>query len=187
VQATAPGYLRRYAADRARDALLRAARADHPAIRAAAIASLGFIGETNPGRVRRALVAALAETRRVVRIAGRVALINVGASPLAPADAARLRAVGREYGALSPLYEDDPAFDRDLGLVRLLDSDYNGAAYTLETCLRLDPRRPSASFLLALARLGQGRVDEARKLLQQVDASDPSYAAAPRRLQLLPE
>jgi cytochrome c-type biogenesis protein CcmH/NrfG len=69
--------------------------------------------------------------------------------------------------------------------VRLLDADYTGAASTLETSLRLDPRQPSANFLLALARLGQGRLDEARRLLQQVDASDPSYAAARRRLETL--
>ena len=97
-------------------------------------------------------------------------------------DLARLKEVGREYGALAPLYDDDAAFDRDLGLVRLLDADYTGAASMLETCLRLDPRRPSASFLLALARLGQGKIDEARRLLEAVDASDPSYAAARRRL-----
>ena len=121
-----------------------------------------------------------------MRIAALVALINVGgANPLAPAETARLREVGREFGALSSLYDDDPAFDRDLGLVRLLDSDFNGAAFTLETCLRLDPRRPSASFLLALARLGQGRVDEARRLLEQVDVSDPSYSAARRRLEII--
>jgi len=93
--------------------------------------------------------------------------------------------VGKEFGALATLYEDDPVYDRDLGLVRLLDSDFNGAADTLETCLRLDPRRPSASFLLALARLGQGRIDDARRLLQQVDAADPSYAAARRRLEAI--
>ena len=185
IQATAVGYLRRYPGDRARAALLAAAKADHPAIRASAVASLGFIGAADGAAVRPALAAALSDPRRAVRIAALVALINVGATPLAPAEAARLAAVGREYGALAPLYDDDPAFDRDLGLVRLLDADYNGAASMLETCLRLDPRRPSASFLLALARLGQGKIDEARRLLQQVDESDPSYAAARRRLEAI--
>ena len=185
IQATAVGYLRRYPGERARSALLAAATADHPAIRASAIASLGFIGASDGSPAQAALVGALSDRRRAVRIAGLVSLINVGASPLAAPDAARLREVGREFGALSTLYEDDPAFDRDLGLVRLLDADFNGAASTLETCLRLDPRRPSAGFLLALARIGQGRVDDARRLLEGVDASDPSYAAARRRLELM--
>ena len=185
IQATAVGYLRRYPGERARTALIAAAKADHPAIRASAIASLGFLGASDGGAVRPTLVAALSDPRRAVRIAALVALINVGATPLEPDQTARLREVGREYGALAPLYDDDAAFDRDLGLVRLLDSDFNGAASMLETCLRLDPRRPSASFLLALARLGQGKIEDARRLLQQVDQSDPSYAAARRRLEAI--
>jgi len=185
IQATAVGYLRRYPGERARAALVAAAKADHPAIRASAIASLGFVGADDGAAVRAPIAAALSDPRRAVRIAALVALINVGPTPLAPAEAARLKEVGREYGALAPLYDDDAGFDRDLGLVRLLDADYEGAASMLETCLRLDPRRPSASFLLALARLGQGKIDEARRLLQQVDESDPSYAAARRRLEVM--
>ena len=185
VQATAAGYLRRYPGERARAALIAAAKADHPAIRASAIASLGALGAGEGSQAQAALVGALSDPRRAVRIAALVSLINVGASPLAAPEAARLREVGKEFGALATLYEDDPVYDRDLGLVRLLDSDFNGAADTLETCLRLDPRRPSASFLLALARLGQGRIDDARRLLQQVDAADPSYAAARRRLEAI--
>jgi hypothetical protein len=45
--------------------------------------------------------------------------------------------------------------------------------------------QPSAGFVLALARLGQGRIEEARTLLQRVVPSDPSYEAARRRPQLL--
>ena len=100
-------------------------------------------------------------------------------------DVERLQSVGREFAALSTLYEDDAGFDRDLGVVLLLGADFNRAAEMLQICLRLDPARPSAAFLLALARLGQGRVDEARSLLEHVQPSDPSYAAARRRLQLL--
>jgi tetratricopeptide (TPR) repeat protein len=112
-------------------------------------------------------------------------LINTRGKPPDAADEARLRDVGREFGALSVLYEDDPGFDRDLATIRLLGGDYDGAATALETCLLLDPRRPSATFLLALARLGQGRSADARALLERVGASDPSYAAAQRRLQQL--
>ena len=93
--------------------------------------------------------------------------------------------MGREYAELATLYQDDPVFDRDLGIIQLLGGDVTRAAETLEISLRLDPTQPSAGFVLALARLGQGRVEEARALLQRVVPSDPSYEAARRRLQLL--
>ncbi len=185
IQATAVGYLRRYAGDRARAALIAAAGADHPALRAAAIASLGDREDSKSSPVRSTLVAALADRRRAVRIAALVSLINARGSPLVSAEAARLQSVGREFSALSTLYEDDAGFDRDLGVVHLLGGDFNRAAGLLEICLRLDRGLQSTGFLLALARLGQGRVDEARSLLEAVSASDPSYAAAQRRLQQL--
>ena len=185
IQATAVGYLRRYPGDRARAALLAAAKADHPAVRAAAIASLGYADGAEDSGVQTALVAALSDRRRAVRISALVALINAHGSPLDPPDAERFQSVGREFTALSTLYEDDAGFDRDLGVVHLLGGDVNRAADRLELCLHLDPLRPSAGFLLALARLGQGRVDDARALLERVQRSDPSYAAARRRLQLL--
>jgi hypothetical protein len=185
IQATAVGYLRRYPGERARTALLAAAKADHAAIRAVAIAGLGDSDEGESSAVRSALVAALSDRRRAVRIAALVSLINVRGNPLASPDAERLRSVGKEFAALSTLYEDDAGFDRDLGVVHLLEADFNRAAEILQICLRLDPGRPSAGFLLALARLGQARVDEARSLLEHVPPSDPLYAAARRRLQLL--
>jgi predicted CXXCH cytochrome family protein len=185
IQATAVGYLRRYPGERARAALLAAAKADHPAIRAAAIASLGDADGGEGSAVRSALVTALSDRRRAVRIAALVSLINAHGSPLASPDAEKMQSVGREFTALSTLYEDDAGFDRDLGVVHLLDGDVNRAAEMLEICLRLDPGRPSVGFLLALARIGQGRVEEARSLLERVPRSDPSYAAARRHLQLL--
>jgi len=185
IQATAVGYLRRYSGTRVRAALVAAAAADHPAIRATAIASLGYANDAADEAVRSTLVAALSDQRRAVRIAALVSLINAHGSPLAATDATRLQSVGREFAALSTLYEDDPGFDQDLGVVQLLGGDFTRAADLLAICLRLDPGRPSAQFVLALARIGQGRVDEARALLERVPPSDPSYAAARRRLQLL--
>jgi predicted CXXCH cytochrome family protein len=185
IQATAVGYLRRYPGERARAALLAAAKADHPAIRAAAISSLGDAEEGESGAVRSALVAALSDRRRAVRIAALVSLTNARGSPLASPDAERFESVGHEFMELSALYDDDARFDHDLGVVHLLSADFDRAVERLQISLRLDPGRPSIGFLLALARLGQGRVDEARALLERVPPSDPSYGAARRRLQLL--
>jgi hypothetical protein len=52
--------------------------------------------------------------------------------------------------------------------------------------LGLEPDRPSTTFLLALARLGQGRSEDARALLNAVPRSDPYYPAAQARLKTLP-
>jgi predicted CXXCH cytochrome family protein len=185
IQATAAGYLRRYPGEPARAALLSAAAAEHPAIRAAAIASLGDVDRSADATVRSTLLAALSDRRRAVRIAALVSLVNARGNPPSGADAGRLQSVGREYAELASLYLDDPAFDRDLGIIQLLGGDVTRAAETLEISLRLNPAQPSAGFVLALARLGQGRVEEARALLQRVVPSDPSYEAARRRLQLL--
>ena len=68
---------------------------------------------------------------------------------------------------------------------KVLGTDFNRAAEMLQLAFRLDPERGSAGFLLALARLGQGRTADARALLEQVPPSDPSYAAARKRLQAL--
>jgi len=114
-----------------------------------------------------------------------VSLINARGTPPVGADASRLQSVGREYAELTTLYQDDPVFDRDLGIIQLLGGDVTRAAETLEIALRLNPTQPSAGFVLALARLGQGRIEEARTLLQRVAPSDPSYEAARRRLQQL--
>lgn len=185
IQATALGYLRRYSGERVQAALVASAKAEHPAVRAAAIASLATLPPADGGPVRAVLVAALSDRRRAVRIAALVSLINARARPLEPADRERLRDVGREFEALSPLYNDDAGFDRDLGVVKLLTGDFNGAAEQLEIALHLDPQRASAGFLLALVRLVQGRVADARTLLERVPASDPAFEAARRRLRAL--
>jgi predicted CXXCH cytochrome family protein len=187
IQATAVGYLRNYSNERARQALLVAAKSEQPAVRVAAISSLGYQPALVDTVVRSVLVAALDDPRRAIRISALISLINVNASgnPLGTVDGERLRRVGHEYAALSPLYEDDAGFDRDLGVVHLLTGEFDRAADVLQICLAIEPNRPSARFLLAFARLGQRRIDEARALLKQVQPSDPMYDAAQRRLKSL--
>jgi Flp pilus assembly protein TadD len=83
------------------------------------------------------------------------------------------------------IYQDDAGFERDLGVVHLLSGDLDRAAYALQISLGLEPMRPSARFLLAVTRIGQGRMNEARTLLQQVPSSDPYYRSAQERLKTL--
>lgn len=60
--------------------------------------------------------------------------------------------------------------------------EFDKSADALQIALDLEPNGASSKFLLALARFGQRRFDEARALLLQVPVSDPSYRSAQERL-----
>jgi Flp pilus assembly protein TadD len=83
------------------------------------------------------------------------------------------------------LYQDDAGFERDLGVVHLLNGELDLAADALAISLALEPSRPSSKFLLAVTRLGQRRLDDARALLLQVPSTDPYYHSAQERLKAL--
>jgi predicted CXXCH cytochrome family protein len=183
-QANAAGYLRNYTGASATTALVGAAKAGHPAIRAAAIASLGQRAVQDMV-ARGAVLAALDDPQRTVRISALVSLVNLGGSPLDPADIERFRRVGREFARMEPLYRDDAGFERDLGVVHLLGGNLERAAGALHISLGLEPDRPSTRFLLAVTRIGQRRFDDARALLLQVPSTDPYYNGAQERLKQL--
>jgi predicted CXXCH cytochrome family protein len=185
VQANAAGYLGRYSDPRAATALLTAAKASHPAIRSAAISSLGQQLTAETAGSRRAILAALSDPQSVVRMAAIVSLINSHGEPLGPGDAARFRFVGGEFAARARLHEDDAVIQRDLGLVQLLSDRFDPAADALQISMGLEPDQPAVKFLLALARLGQRRVDDARALLKQVPPADPYFKLAQQRLKQL--
>jgi predicted CXXCH cytochrome family protein len=188
IRANAAGYLRDYDDARALSALLAAAQTGHPALRAVAISSLGeraSAASPDDDAARRAVVAALDDPQRAVRIAALVSLINLRGRPLSASDLERFQRVGREFARMEPLYRDDAGFERDLGVVHLLGGEPERAAESLQTALTLDPAQPAAKFLLALARINQKRFDDARTLLQQVPSSDPYFRAAQDRLKSL--
>lgn len=185
VQANAVGYLGRYPEARAVAALLAAAKADHSAIRSAAISSLGQQLTAETAAPRQAILAALDDPQRTVRISAIVSLINRGGGPLNPADEPRFQRVGLEFAARARLHEDDASIQLDLGLIQLLAGSFDLAADALQISAGLEPDQASVKFLLALSRLGQGRVDEARTLLKQVLPADPYYKAAQERLKQL--
>src|SRR6185295_3174373 len=143
VQANAVGYLRNYVDPRATAALLVAARAGHPAIRGVAISSLGQRA-TQESAARSAVLAALDDPQRTVRISALVSLINLGGKALGGVDADRFRRVGREFAKMERLYQDDAGFERDLGVVHLLNGDLGLAADALAISLGLEPGRPSS-------------------------------------------
>jgi predicted CXXCH cytochrome family protein len=180
VRANALGYLGGYQDPRAVAALVAAAKADHAAVRASAVSSLGLMAQSDAPQAT--VLSALDDPRRAVRITALMSLINRGITPLSPADLPRFRSVAREFAARARPYEDDARIQRDLGLVQLLAGEVDRGADALQISVGLEPDRPTSRFLLAMARLGQRRVDEARELLKQVAPSDPYFKAAQESL-----
>jgi tetratricopeptide (TPR) repeat protein len=190
IQANALGYLRNYAGDRAVAALLAAAKAEHPAIRSTAFLSLklppnAVAGPRSGVATRSSLIGALDDPRRSVRLSALVSLINVGGEPLTGDDEKRFLRVSREFAAKARLYQDNATIQANLGAVHLLGGEFDLAAAALQNSAGLEPDRPSTTFLLALARLGQRRFEDARALLAQVPSSDPYYKTAQERLKQL--
>jgi Tfp pilus assembly protein PilF len=93
--------------------------------------------------------------------------------------------VSAELAARARPYQDDARIQRDLGLVQLLAGEVDRGADALQISVGLEPDRPTSRFLLAMARIGQRRVDEARALLKEVASSDPYYEAAQKSLKQL--
>jgi predicted CXXCH cytochrome family protein len=189
IKANAVGYLRKFSDARAAAALLAAAKSEHPAIRTVAISSLGQRASDWSGgdeAARGAVLAALDDPQRAVRIAALVSLVNLRGKPLADRDVERFQRVGREFARMERLYQDDAGFERDLGVVHLLGGEIERAADALQIALKLEPGLPAVKFLLAIARVSQRRFDDARALLAEVPSSDPYFRAAQDRLKTLP-
>ena len=183
-RANAVGYLRTYADPRAVAALVRAAKSDDPAIRATAIVGLGESGRGNQA-AHDALVDALGDPARTVRIGSLLGLLNQGGEALPPGEFQRFRHVGDEFVAWARMNQQNADLQRAEGIIHLLDGDFNRAADSLEISTNLDPGNGSATFFLALARVGQRRYDEARALLQAVPRLDPHYERAQEQLKKL--
>jgi predicted CXXCH cytochrome family protein len=178
-QANALGYLRGYADQRARAALVEALGSDAPILRMVAASSL-----RGPA-VQEALVGALADPTRSVRLSALVSLVNGGVRPTAPVDRASFFKASIEFAEQARLHEDDEVTQTDLGLVHLLNGDLQRASEALTISRALDPAQVRPVFLLGLVRLAQQRPAEAKKLFEQVPASDSLYAAAQRQLKTI--
>ena len=185
VRANAIGYLGGYADPRAIATIVRAATASDPAVRAIAIAALRESGRGDrTGRA--AVLTALSDPKRAVRVAALLTLIGQGGADLTPGDLARFRYVADEFTAWSRVNQQDPELQRAQGIVQLLKGDVEQAASALGISFDLDPDAPTVRFFLAVARIGQRRIADARTLLAQVPRTDPFYEQAQQQLKKLP-
>ena len=129
-----------------------------------------------------AVLRGLSDPQRAVRIPSLLTLVEQGGTNLTAGDLARFRFVAGEFSAWSRLNRQDSELQRAQGIVQLLGGDVEQAAEALRIALDLDPDARSARFFLAIARLGQQRIEEARALLEQVPKDDPFYQRAREQL-----
>jgi hypothetical protein len=183
-RANAIGYLGRFADLRASSAVVAATRSDEPVIRLAAIAALRDpAGDTEAAGA--AIVSALADSRRVVRVAAAITAVERRGRDLQADDRARFKAAASELVTWTRRHQDDAPLQRLQGLVQFLGGDVNAAADALAVSLAHDPEVVETKFLLGLARLGQGRSDEARRLLSEIPRGNQFYESAQRQLKAI--
>ena len=164
IRANAVGYLRFFPTPQSRAALVAAATSEHAAIRATAVIGLGEAGFA-PDATTPVLTRALGDSRRVVRVGAALSLMNLRVATL-PADAVPLfEAAKRDYLTRATLLADDPGVLLDVGKFHLMNQDAEQASHALEASLRLDASLHAARYFLAVGRLAQGRVSDARELL----------------------
>ena len=85
-------------------------------------------------------------------------------------------AAAEAWGAISDRDPADRRAKAHLGAALVFAKEYDAAAPVLEECLEAAPDSPRLLGFLALARIGQGRDDEARDLLARLEDLDPAVA-----------
>ena len=90
------------------------------------------------------------------------------------------------YLTRATLLADDAGALLDVGKFQLLSRDPDASAGTLEASLRLDGTLEASRYFLALARIAEGRVAEARDLLSRIPRTDAYAQAAAKLLATLP-
>jgi predicted CXXCH cytochrome family protein len=183
IRANAVGHLRRFEGPVVRDALKAAMRDAHPLVRGVAALKLG---ESRPDRdaALPLLREGLRDSGRIVRMNAAFSLVNLGVPRLDGEDGRRFEAAKADYVARAGVLPDDAATQATLGQFLLLSAEYPRAAQAFEDALRLEPGR-SVHYFMALARLGEGRPEDARRALAKVRPADPYHPAARKLLDTL--
>jgi tetratricopeptide (TPR) repeat protein len=172
-RANALGYMSRYTQTDVVSALLQAVEDDHPLVRSMAALKLGQIEDADLDRIGPTLANALSDSSRIVRMNASLSLLNRGVRGL-KGEAGRLfEETKKDHVARAAIYPDDAETQLNLGKFYVMLRDAEGAARAFDTSYQLAPDQPGIKYFLALARIGQERYDDARKLLKDVDKKDP--------------
>jgi tetratricopeptide (TPR) repeat protein len=113
------------------------------------------------------------------------ALMSLGVRTLEGDSGVKFDAAKKIYAGRMETSPDHAPTQLALGKFHVLNHDLASAAAAFEASLRLDPEQEDAVYYRALVRLGEGRKDEARELLKQVEKDSSFYAAAMALLQTL--
>ncbi len=188
IRANAVGYLGSFASDpRVPPALLRALASKEPIVRAIAAPQFSHLGPQKAESARPFLVSALADDRATVRLGAAFSLVSLGVQLLDGEDGARFEAAKQIYVTRANTSPDHAPTQLQLGKFYLLNRDLPSAAGAFEASLKLNPEQKDAVYYRAIARLGEGKIDEARKLLAQVNRESELYASARALLGALPK
>ncbi|MGH9389860.1 MAG: tetratricopeptide repeat protein, partial [Vicinamibacteria bacterium] len=99
----------------------------------------------------------------------------------------KFEAAKRIYAERAGTSPDHAPTQLALGKFHLQDRDLASAAAAFEASLKLDPDQKDAIYFRAITRLGQGRIEEARRLLEEMDPKSDFYTSARALLQTLPK
>jgi len=187
IRANAVGYLGGFPSDpRVQPALLRAFASKEPVIRAIAMPQLGKLKPSRIESVTPFLVRALDDEMATVRMGAAFALMSLGVQTLEGEANLKFDAAKGLYAARAATSPDHAPTQLALGKFHVLNRDLASAAAAFEASLTIDPDQSDALYYRALARLGEGRTGQARKLLESVEADSAFYAAARALLKSLP-
>ncbi len=163
---------------------LRLAAADSsPLVRAAALAELqADLGDKSS---RDAVLKALDDDYRVVRLAAASTLLGYPRGQLAASQADRLDRVLKEYLAMLESRPDDSLSKYNLGNYHQLRGDRPAAIAAYETSARLDSANILPLVNVSMLYAEAGQLDKAERALRQALNREPSNSAANFNLGLL--
>jgi HEAT repeat protein len=188
IRANAVGYLGQFPADpRVLPALLRAFGSKEPLIRAITMPQLGKLKLERLESVTPFLVRALDDEADVVRMGAAFALMSLGVQSLEGEANVQFDAAKKLYADRAATSPDHAPTQLALGKFHVLNRDLASAAAAFDASLTLDPDQKDAVYYRAIVKLGEGRMDEARRLLQEVDEASVMHGAARALLATLPK
>jgi tetratricopeptide (TPR) repeat protein len=172
---------------RVQPALLRAFGSKEPVIRAIAMPQIGKLRPSRVESVSPFLVRALDDEMATVRMGAAFALMSLGVQTLEGEANLKFDAAKKIYAERAATSPDHAPTQLALGKFHVLNRDLASAAAAFEASLRLDPEQKDAVYYRALARLGEGRTEEARQLLEEVDEKSAFHETARVLLATLPK